>query len=158
VENLAQAGIAEMRALIFELRPESLEKEGLTGALHKQLDALEARHALETSFRLEVEPELPFATKQVLYRVGQEALHNVVKHARASKVRLALWEEAGQVRLEVVDDGVGFDPSETFPGHLGIRSMRERVEALGGTLTLQSSAGRGTRVTASVPGASRTST
>lgn len=153
VESLASAGIAEMRALIFELRPESLEEEGLVGVLRKQLDAMESRHGLETSLRLPEEPELPFAGKQVLFRVAQEALHNIVKHARATRVRLELSTEAGRLRLSVSDDGVGFDTgaSETAPGHLGLTSMRERLAGVAGTLSIDSEPGRGTTVTATLP-------
>ena len=151
VEGLAQAGIAEMRALIFELRPESLEQEGLSGALSKQLDALEARHDLETETSIQGEPRLPLATKQVLYRVAQEAFHNTVKHARANRVELRLeWDDA-QLTLEVRDDGQGFDPGQEFPGHLGLRSMQERVERIGGSLEIGSAPGSGTRVVARIP-------
>ena len=152
VENLAQAGIAEMRALIFELRPESLEQEGLVGVLRKQVDALETRHGLEAEARLCDEPDLPFASKQVLLRVAQEAMHNIVKHARASTVRVHLrrTRSNGSARLELVvrDDGVGFDPGGDFPGHLGLTSMRERLGALGGDLDIDSTPGEGTTVTA----------
>jgi PAS domain S-box-containing protein len=151
VENLAQAGIAEMRALIFELRPESLQQEGLGGALRKQLEALESRHGLVTNFEFATEPSLPLTGKQVLYRVAQEALHNVVKHARAEQVWLELVQTDGQVLLEIVDDGVGFDTTKTFPGHLGLKSMRERIAALGGTLDVRSQDGRGTTVRALLP-------
>lgn len=151
VEGLAQAGIAEMRALIFELRPESLEQEGLDGALRKQLDALEARHDLETTISSAGEPELPLATKQVLYRVAQEAFHNTVKHAHAKKVELRLDWDDRRLTLEVIDDGQGFDPRQEFPGHLGLRSMRERVERLGGSLAIDSREGSGTRVRVDVP-------
>ncbi|HNR00473.1 MAG TPA: ATP-binding protein, partial [Trueperaceae bacterium] len=118
--------------------------------------------------RLGQEPELPFTTKQVLLRVAQEALHNVVKHASASTVtvRAAVEAEAGSpgapateaeapagptLRLEVVDDGVGFDTSLAYPGHLGLTSMQERVAALGGTLSIESAQGAGTSVTVIVP-------
>lgn len=151
VEGLAQAGIAEMRALIFELRPESLEQEGLSGALSKQLDALEARHELETSTEIEGEPRLPLATKQVLYRVAQEAFHNTVKHARAKRVELRLGWDTRTLRLEVADDGQGFDPNQEFPGHLGLRSMQERVERLGGILEIDSAPGAGTRIKVKIP-------
>lgn len=151
VEHLAQAGIAEMRALIFELRPEALERDGLVGALKRQLDALESRHSLETNADLGSEPELPLATKQVLFRIAQEAIHNVVKHARAERVRVRLASDAERVRLEVEDDGVGFDTSERFPSRLGLRSMRERAGALGGALELTSGPGSGTLVVVEVP-------
>jgi signal transduction histidine kinase len=153
VESLAQAGIAEMRALIFELRPESLEEEGLVGVLRKQLDAMERRHGLEISLRLPEEPELPFASKQVLFRVAQEALHNIVKHAGASKVRLELVPEGGRLRLTVSDDGVGFEPDgdNGAPGHLGLTSMRERLAVVAGSLQIHSNPGAGTTVTATLP-------
>lgn len=151
VENLAQAGLAEMRALIFELRPESLEKEGLVGALKKQLDALESRHDLETHAELTAEPDLPLATKQVLYRIAQEALHNVVKHARAKRVQLRFAADSDSITLSVRDDGLGFDPSRSFPDQLGLSSMRERTAALGGVLTVASTKGGGTEVLVQIP-------
>jgi signal transduction histidine kinase len=151
VENLAQAGLAEMRALIFELRPESLEKEGLVGALKKQLDALESRHELETHAELAPEPDLPLATKQVLYRIAQEALHNVVKHARAKRVQLRFMADAESIVLSVHDDGLGFDPAHSFPGQLGLSSMRERTAALGGVFTVLSGPDRGTEVLVQIP-------
>nr|WP_228281898.1 PAS domain S-box protein [Rubrobacter marinus] len=148
---LAEAGMTEMRALIFELRPESLENEGLVAALEKQAAAVEARHGLRVDTALDGEPEAPLETREALYRIAQEALHNVVKHARASRVRLTLEHACGWIALEVSDDGSGFDPDGPFPGHLGLRSMRERAWRLGGTLDLQSGPGRGTRVVARVP-------
>src|SRR5699024_5298242 len=88
VIELAEAALAEMRALIFELRPEALAEVGLMGALHRQLDGLDLRHGLTTDRELGPEPELAFAAKQVLLRVAQEAFHNVTKHARATRVRV----------------------------------------------------------------------
>ena len=80
---------------------------------------------------------MPLAVKEALYRIAQEALHNVVKHARAGKVALRLARSDGALALELSDDGVGFDPDGEFPGHLGLRSMRERVVALGGDLVIR---------------------
>ena len=154
VENLAQAGIAEMRALIFELRPESLEEQGLVGVLRRQAEALERRHALTAEVDVDEEPDLPFAAKKALFRVAQEATHNVVKHARASRVDIALRREGERWVLAVADDGVGFEPAAAAsrrPGHLGLVSMRERLESVGGTLTIDAGPGRGTRLRAIVP-------
>jgi signal transduction histidine kinase len=148
---LAEAALAEMRALIFELRPESLETEGLVSALSKQAAATQARHELVVSTELCDEPELPLHIKQELYRIAQEAMHNTVKHARAREVMLRLEQADDEVWLEVRDDGIGFDTSASFPGHLGLRSMRERVANLGGTFKIESPPGSGTRICVRVP-------
>jgi len=156
IESLAQAGIAEMRALIFELRPESLEEEGITGVLTRQVEALQHRHGLAAEGTVVEEPDLPFATKKVLFRVAQEAIHNVVKHARAQRVRIALDREGDAWSLTVQDDGVGFEPGRlaveaAASGHLGLVSMRERLSAVGGTLQIESTPGVGTTVHARLP-------
>jgi signal transduction histidine kinase len=150
VLSLAEAGIAEMRALIFELRPESLEQEGLAAALAKQADALRARYGIAVETTLADEPDLPLSFKEAFYRIAQEAMHNTVKHAQAKHVTLRLITEDCSVVLEVSDDGIGFDPTAGFPGHLGLKSMCERMERLGGTLAIESAPGAGTRVRSSV--------
>ncbi len=148
VLQLADAGMAEMRALIFELRPESLQNEGLVAALSKHGASMQARHhiAVETEFC--EEPPLSFDCKEALYRIAQEALHNIVKHAKATRASIRLANDGNGVMLEVRDNGAGFDPNGDFPGHLGLRSMRERIEKLGGTLTIDSAPGRGASVVA----------
>jgi PAS domain S-box-containing protein len=151
VLSLAKAGQAEMRALIFELRPESLEKEGLAAALEKQADALKARHEIEVVTTLCSEPEASPEVKEAIYRIGQEALHNTVKHARASNVEIRMECTPEQIILEMIDDGVGFEARGDFPGHLGLRSMRERASRLGGTLEVNSGLGKGTHIRAWVP-------
>ena len=140
-----------MRALIFELRPESLETEGLIVALKQQAAALEARHELPVHTTLGEEPELPLEAKEALYRIAQEALHNTVKHARASRADLKLEHDARGIALEVSDDGAGFDPGRDFSGHLGLKSMRERTARLGGTLRVESIPGEGTNVRVQIP-------
>jgi signal transduction histidine kinase len=149
--RLAETALAEMRALIFELRPESLETEGLVSALSKQGAALQARYEMIVQTNLCEEPALPLTVKQELYRIAQEALQNTVKHANASKVDLVLRRTTSMVILEVCDDGVGFDPTGNFPGHLGLRSMQERVSHLGGKLEIESAPGQGVHLLAQVP-------
>jgi signal transduction histidine kinase len=151
VLSLAEAGLTEMRALIFELRPESLETEGLVAALEKQVAAARARYGLSVDANLGPEPDAPLDVKEAIYRVAQEALHNVVKHARARHVQLRLAIEGGALTLEVQDDGAGFDPSGEFPGHMGLTSMRERVGRLAGEIEITSAPRQGTRVRARVP-------
>ena len=152
VLNQADAGMAEMRALIFELRPESLQTEGLVAALRKQTAALQARHQIPVAVEFGPEPELPIGQKEMLYRVAQEAMHNIVKHARASSAEVRLIGENGKVLLEICDNGQGFDMTQEFPGHLGLKSMRERVERAGGMLTIASDVGGGTRIQVKVSG------
>jgi signal transduction histidine kinase len=149
--SLAKAGLAEMRALIFELRPESLETEGLVSAIIKQAAALQARYDVPVETDLCEEPDLPLKAKQELYRVAQEALHNTFKHAGASQVDVRLGRMAEAIILEIRDNGRGFDSASSFPGHLGLLSMRERLKNLGGVLSIESTPGQGTTIRARVP-------
>ncbi len=151
VLSLAKAGMAEMRALIFELRPESLEQEGLVAALGKQADALRARHRLHVELTAGAEPAIALPAKEALYRIAQEAMHNIVKHAEARHVAVTLETCDSHVALTIKDDGVGFNAGGSFPGHLGLVSMRERMERLGGNFTLASALGEGTCVQVRVP-------
>ncbi len=153
VLSLAEAGLTEMRALIFELRPESLEQEGLITVLNKQAASMQARHQLRVETQFCEEPALPLDVKESLYRIAREALHNTLKHAQASHVLLLLARDADEsgYRLEIADNGRGFDPTQPFPGHLGLKSMRERITTLNGTLTIDSTPGTGTRITVTIP-------
>ncbi|GMA16716.1 sensor histidine kinase [Deinococcus metallilatus] len=149
--RLAEGGVSEMKALLFSLRPDALEEGGLIAALTQNAHALGARHGLTLHADLGREPSLSPAAQAAAYRVAQEALHNVVKHARASQVWLSVREEAGLVTVEVRDDGRGFDPAALPGGTLGQRSMRERAQGAGGTLDVQSRPGTGTTVTLTLP-------
>jgi signal transduction histidine kinase len=151
VLSQAQAGLAEMRALLFELRPESLEMEGLVTALNKQAAALRARHGIEVGLQVCQEPDVPLPVKEALYRIAQEALQNAVKHARPNRLDVRLMCAPDSLQLEVCDNGVGFDPLALYPGHLGLRSMRERAMRVGGTLDIESVPDCGTQVLARVP-------
>jgi signal transduction histidine kinase len=151
ISSLAEAGLTEMRALIFELRPESLEMEGLVAAISKQAAAIQARHGMTIECRLDSEPALALPVKEALYRITQEALHNVVKHAGATSVTVTLDAANGRTSVTIQDNGRGFDPEGDFPGHLGLRSMRERAAKSGGALRIVSGPREGTRVTASFP-------
>ncbi len=148
--RLADAALAEMRALIFELRPDSLEKEGLVSALNKHVAAIHARHGLVVEADLCEEPDLPFPVKEALYRVAQEALNNAVKHARASRLEVRLSVAAGQIALSVRDNGIGFDPHGEYPGHMGLYSMRERIEKMNGVLRIESAPEQGSVIEASI--------
>lgn len=151
VMSLAQAGLAEMRALIFELRPESLETEGLVAALNKHAEALKARHQIDVSMDLCDEPRVALDMKETLYRVAQEALQNTIKHAQATRIEVRLVNDDQELVLEVRDNGIGFDATQEFPGHLGLLSMRERVEGMGGRLLIESASRQGTLIRAWIP-------
>ena len=148
---LTEAGLAEMRALIFELRPEFLATEGVVAALAKQVAVLRTRYKLSVDAQLGEEPTLSLEDKHALYRISQEALHNIVKHACASTVTLRLARQDGELILEVSDDGKGFDPTEPFPGHLGLHSIQERGAQLGGTCSIESAPSQGTRLRVRIP-------
>jgi PAS domain S-box-containing protein len=151
VLRLSEAALAEMRALIFELRPEALEREGLTGALKHHTAVLRARYGIAVEESVAGEPATSWESKQALYRIAQEALHNAGRHARATEVRIVLSQVDSEVRLEVQDNGVGFDSRSAFPGHFGLNTMRERATDLGGKLDIESHPGVGTTVRAIIP-------
>lgn len=151
VITLVEAGLTEMRALIFELRPESLATEGLVAALSRQVAVLRARHKLAVEFELEQEPDLPLEQKEALYRIAQEALHNIVKHARASTVVLRLVIQEKEVCLEIRDNGRGFETTAAYPGHLGLHSMRERAAKVGGICLVESAPGQATALSVRIP-------
>lgn len=153
--DLSQGALAEMRALIFELRPGALQEEGLTAALRKHAAALSAREEVRIEVhapvdRLRVSAEV----EEQLYRLAQEALHNAVKHAHAAciVIRIELLED-GRIRLEVTDNGVGFDVRKVPPGHLGLVTMADRGRMLSGELTIRSELGWGTTISIVVPSA-----
>lgn len=153
--ELSQGALAEMRALIFQLRPEALHEEGLGAAVRKHAAAVAAREGLDVRVHAEAD-RLPLeeVAEEELFRVVKEAVHNCVKHAHPHHVDITLAELAGDpgtLVVEVDDDGVGFEPSAPHPGHLGLDSMRERTEHLGGRLVVESSSA-GSRVRAVLPG------
>lgn len=151
VLSLVQTGLSEMRALILELRPELLISEGLTPAIEKQALALRERSGVNVRTDLCDEPDLPDEAKEALYRIALEAMNNAAKHARPERIDVLLaCGEAGIV-LQVSDDGIGFDPGASYPGHLGLQSMRERAAKVGARLTVESGPDRGARVELRLP-------
>jgi PAS domain S-box-containing protein len=157
VVSLAKTGLAEMRGLIFELRPETVEHEGLADLLQKQADAFAVRHRVQVTTVLCDEPVGPAKTKEALYRIAQEALHNTVKHAGATAIHLSLQRDGEEIILAVRDNGKGFDTSGSYPGHLGLHTMRERAEEVGGVLQIASAAGAGTTISVRTPSRSHES-
>ena len=140
-----------MRSLIFELRSDWLADDGLAHALERQAEVVRARYGLTVETFLPVEPDVALAVKEALYRIAQEATHNIGKHANATTVSIRLYSDVQATVLEISDDGAGFDSSSAFPGHAGLRSMRERAEMIGATLEIDSQPGKGSTVRIRVP-------
>jgi two-component system sensor histidine kinase ChiS len=153
LRETAQEALAEMRLLIFELRPPILQEEGLASALQARLEAVEGRAGLETSFDAEADKDHPMEIRlsseieEGLYRIAQEALNNVLKHAHAGHVAVSLCQDQEAVTLEIADDGIGFDRTEARGGGgMGLGGMEERAAAIGARLEIESAAGSGTTV------------
>ena len=153
LRQLTQGALAEMRALIFELRPGALEEEGLFEAIRKHAAATQSRVMMAVEVRKNVEllPRLKPAAEEGLYRIAQEALHNIVKHAKAKKATVYIEVKETGVTLTVADDGVGFDPEQVAAGHMGLGTMGQRAEQLGGEYEVRSKVGEGTTVRVRIP-------
>ncbi len=149
-EQLVRQAQQELTALIRELRPAALEGKGLVAALQEYLQGWQQQTGIAVDFQVQNQRGLPLAVEQALFRMVQEALANVARHSRAQHVTVFLGWEGGQIRLEVRDDGQGFDPQKVTRG-LGLTSIAERVQALGGTFSLESQPGRGTRLEVQIP-------
>ncbi|HET7417089.1 MAG TPA: GAF domain-containing protein [Solirubrobacterales bacterium] len=142
--------IGELNRLINDLRPAALERLGLAGALQALAEENSARGGIEIEATIELSGERSGDAERVVYRLVQEALTNVVKHAGASRVDLTAEEGENEIRIAVVDDGDGFDPGAATAGR-GLMGMRERIELLGGSIEVSSQPGEGTEVAARVP-------
>lgn len=152
VLSLAESGLAEMRTLIFELRPESLESEGLLSSLRQQTQALSKRYQINIQLDFpEGEPAMSLSIQHEVYRLTMESLHNVVKHARASRCLVRLSKSPGEYCLRIEDDGQGFDLESVGVHRMGLRGMRERVAQLGGRLHIRSAPGQGTSIEVQLP-------
>ncbi len=147
IEEIAQQALKEMRLLIYELRPPALENEGLQGALHHRLSAVEKRAGVEARLVADDVLDLPPVVEEALYAMAVEALNNALKHAFATRVTVKLGAADGRIHMEVMDNGRGFDPLRGKESRgMGLKTMRERVEQLNGNLEITSEPGGGTKV------------
>ena len=153
LEETIQLSISRLRHLLFELRPPALDREGLAAALRMYLN--ESRDQSPTTFRLEdkLRSQPDDEARSILYRIAQEALTNVRKHAHASEAEVLVREDDGGFVVRITDDGVGFAPEQTVsvPGHLGLAAMRERAELAGGRIRIDSAPRTGTVVECWIP-------
>ncbi|HSR30275.1 MAG TPA: two-component regulator propeller domain-containing protein [Anaerolineae bacterium] len=150
VRQGTRSALAEMRTLLLELRPTGLDEADLGDLMRQLAESVSGRARIEVI--VEIEPmgrgaQLPLEVHVALYRVAQEALNNVAKHARARCAIVRLCRDPGQVTLSISDDGRGFDPANIAADRLGIGIMRDRAKAVGARLELESEPGQGTRVT-----------
>ena len=152
LQTLAKSALAEIRSLIFELRPTAVTELGLVPALRHHIMILERQYSLTVDLQVSGEPHLPELEAQRLFRISQEALNNVVKHAQTDKAFLTLRFDNKRVLVQVEDNGVGFDleAMKMAQDHIGLAAMQERVDAMGGMLTINSHLGQGTCVTVEV--------
>ncbi|MBN1317426.1 MAG: GAF domain-containing protein [Anaerolineales bacterium] len=144
IEEIAQHALKEMRLLIHELQPLALKQDGLESAIRRRLESVEMRVGINATLLVENLVPLPAHVEENLFRIVQEALNNSLRHASAAGVVVKMAIQNNTFRLEVVDDGVGFDVDKVHKmGRMGLNIMRERVEKLGGTLAVISSLNRG---------------
>lgn len=145
--DTAREALQEMRLLIFQLRTPALENKGIAAALQARLESVEMRGGIKSELHVEGVDHLPLDIQQELYHIAQETLNNTLKHAHAGRVDVFLSFSEGCVKLQICDDGTGFDPANLSQGGLGLAGMRERAQRIGGNLLVESGIGQGTKVT-----------
>ena len=134
-----------MRALLVELRPNALVEIPLPTLLKQLTEALIGRARIDIQLICSGERKLPAEVQVGLYRIAQESLNNIVKHARATQAVVTLYT-SDTVRLTIADNGVGFDHGMVKPDHIGLRIMRERAESIGADFKVASQSGEGTQI------------
>ncbi len=148
LRDLTRGALAEMRTLLLELRPKALLDTPIGELLHQLGEAIVGRARVPVVVDAQSRDELPVNVKVAFYRIAQEALNNIAKHANATQVNVTLRYDGETARLCVCDDGVGFHPDQLLPDNLGLRIMHERSAAIGATLDVASAPGEGTTITA----------
>lgn len=147
LEKLNRSALAEMRMMLFELRPDALEGVRLPELLQHAIEALAGRGDVQVDTAISTEPGPPPAVRTELYRIAQEALSNIGRHSGARHVHVGWTIDApGQGRLHIVDDGAGFDTAAPHPGHFGLENMKQRAAAIGATLDITSAPAEGTEL------------
>ena len=155
LQQNVQQSTDRLRHLLFELRPAALDEGGLPAALRQYLDAMTQETGIEVELATVLDRNPASETQVIAYRIAQEALANIRKHARARRVECAVSAVEDGILTRIADDGVGFDGSHngSVPGHLGLIAMRERAEMAGGWFRITSSAGEGCVVEYWIPDA-----
>jgi signal transduction histidine kinase len=151
VGEVAHQTLKEMRLLLYELRPIKLEQDGLVNALRQRVDTVENRSGIKVQTEIGDLPPLPLVVEEHLYHIALEALNNTLKHSGSPDAALKLYVENGDIVLIVSDRGKGFDVKKTMTG-MGLADIRERVQILGGELSIDAGPGSGTRLQIKIKG------
>jgi nitrate/nitrite-specific signal transduction histidine kinase len=146
LRQLTRGALAEMRTLLLEMRPESLERSDIKSLITQLADAFIGRVRVPVSLDIQGDCMLTHDVKLVFYRVAQEALNNIAKHSGARQVEVHMECQPNQMRLFIKDDGLGFEPASISPDHLGMAIMRERANSIGANLKIDTQVGQGTSV------------
>ena len=147
IQNTAQESLADMRLLIYELRPPILDKEGLIAALQNRLISVEDRARIKSTLQTNLSGRLPAQVEEGIYQITREALNNIIKHAKAKNILIRIHQESECIQVEISDDGIGFEPETTRrEGRLGLVNMMECAQSQGWILDIESSPGKGTRI------------
>jgi signal transduction histidine kinase len=149
--TLTRGALSEMRSMLVEMRAETQAERDLPTLLHCLTESFHARNHIQTTLKIEEIGDLPTSVQRALYRVVQEALNNVVKHAKATQVHIELLQRKRQLVMQIRDNGRGFDPACIPAGHLGLGIMHERAEQIGATVQISSNPGHGTTITLLYP-------
>jgi NarL family two-component system sensor histidine kinase LiaS len=150
-DTLISQAQQDLTALIHELRPSALQQKGLPAALREQALDWGRQHGIAVELELAEESTAPLAVEEAFWRIAQEALSNVARHSQATSVQVRLMYLPQEVTLTIADDGRGFALTDGQPGGIGLHSMRERLAEVGGSISIQSQPGAGTRVLARCP-------
>jgi len=150
--KVALQGLKEMRLMLYEFRPASLDAGGLVKALEQRLNTVESRAGINTNLSVDGDYDLPPQMEQEIYQIAIESLNNSLKHAEASEISVEIHKESGMIYLEIKDNGLGFDQSTPqTSGGMGMDSMRERARILGGKLSVSSLPRKGTTIQLEAP-------
>ncbi|WP_026672479.1 sensor histidine kinase [Alkalihalobacterium bogoriense] len=151
IEKMAQTAQSEMRALLLHLRPAHLEGKNLKTGIEDLLQELKHKHRQSIEWKIEPLSNIPKGIEDHMFRLVQEAVSNILRHAKAERIELQLREMRGQLRLKIIDNGIGFDTATQKSSSYGLQMMKERVNEIGGVLEIISVPGKGTQVEAKVP-------
>ncbi|NEU31526.1 sensor histidine kinase [bacterium LRH843] len=151
VENMANTAQAEMRALLLHLRPAHLEGKSLSEGVFTLLHELEQKYAMNIQVMIDQGLKIPKGIEDQIFRMIQEAISNVLRHAKATQLELQIRQTGQELKLKLIDNGIGFDTKIIQQGSYGLQTMRERMNEIGGTLRIVSVTDKGTQIEANIP-------